>query len=141
MYASKNWVLKEAMNTKQLLTQGTFQGALCSKLDEILAKIFSELLAVIDRNCNLSLLKENIPKSTISKLWIGLFEYSQTYGIDYDHLISERSHPRQIHLSETDFPCKFPFSWLIRELLDAVINQAMLKKGTTKRISATVKMS
>lgn len=119
------------MNTKQLLTQGTFQGALCSKLDGIVARIFSELLAVIDRNCNLSLLKENFPKLPISKLWIGLFENNRTCGIDYDHLIPESSHPRQIHLIETDFPCKFPFSWLIRELLDAAINQATLTRGTT----------
>ena len=54
----KEWVLKEALNSKRLQSGGTFQNVLTRRLDEVIVPAFAYVIQFMDHYSNLSLLKK-----------------------------------------------------------------------------------
>ena len=114
VYQDDNWVLKEAMDMHNLQTGGTFMNALTRKLDEIVTPCLAEIIAFVDRGCNLSLL---LPlSSSLSKFWLKLFACKRTdEALKYSDMVGGR----RVSVNPDNSTCQFPFSWLVRELVDS----------------------
>jgi len=88
----KNWVLNQALSTRKLQNGGTFQNVLARKLDEVLVPIFSEIIALVDRNYNLDCLDPKNEKSPLSQFWLAMFRNSDIVQLRYAvDLASSRS--------------------------------------------------
>jgi len=120
----KNWVVNEALNTRKLQNGGTFQNVLARKLDEVLVPIFSEIIALVDRNYNLDRLVPKNENSPLSQFWLAMFRNSAIVQLRYEDMTTRGSHREQVpgaggRMAEEDFKCQLPFSWLVREAVDA----------------------
>ena len=106
----KDWVGFEARNPKKLQSGGTFRNVLSRRIDEVVTPIFSEVITKIDQNCNLNLLDEKNLGSTLSTLWLSIFN---SLKIDSVTLLQRNA------TVDIKFKCKFPFSWLIYSSIEA----------------------
>ncbi len=114
----KEWVLVEALNPKHLQCGGAFMNVLTRKIDEILSPLFAEIIALIDFNYNLNvLLPKHVPLYTF---WVSMFR--DVYHFEYKDIgASPREQVPGVggHLSENMFKCQLPFSWIIKERVEA----------------------
>jgi len=120
----KHWVLHEALNTRKLQNGGTFQNVLTRKLDEVLIPIFSEIIALVDRNYNLDHLNPKNKNSSLSQFWLTMFRNSAIVQLRYEDMATRCGHREQVpgaggRMAEEDFKCQLPFSWLVKEAVDA----------------------
>ena len=108
----KDWVLIEAMSGRKLQSGGTFRNVLARRIDEVITPYFAELIALIDQNCNLDLLDAKNQTAPLSLFWLDMF-----------HLTGERIDFFSVTKGKTDikkhFSCKLPFSWFLREEVEA----------------------
>lgn len=110
----KDWVVDEAMNARKLQNGGTFRNVLARRIDEAIIPFFSKIISSIDQNCNLNLLTD--PKkqtSPLSQFWLAMFEHIH---IDFTDCIARG---KTTLLVRTDFHCQLPFSWIVKEAVDA----------------------
>ena len=127
----QRWVLDEAMNLKKLHTGGTFGNVLARKVDEVIVPIFAYIISVIDQNYNLDLLEPGSELTLpISHLWLALFQHSKVLPFNYDTIAAskEKLPGAGSRRLDEDFKCQFPFSWVIKDTIDALWNN-------TKRIA------
>ena len=71
---------------------------------------FAEIIATIDRKCNLDLLDD--PKkeiSSLSQFWLAMFNLIR---IDFSSIAQGKT------TIEADFHCQLPFSWIVKEVVD-----------------------
>ena len=120
----KNWVVNEALNTRKLQNGGTFQNVLARKLDEVLVPIFSEIIALVDRNYNLDRLDPKNENSPLSQFWLAMYRNSAIIQLRYEDMATRGRHREQVpgaggRMAEEDFKCQLPFSWLVKEAVDA----------------------
>ena len=125
----RNWVLNQALNTRKLQNGGTFQNVLTRKLDEVLVPIFSEIIALVDRNYNLDRLDPQIENSPLSQFWLAMFKNSAIVQLHYEDMATRGRHREQVpgaggRMAEEDFKCQLPFSWLVKEAVDALWHSA-----------------
>ncbi len=112
----KDWVLNEAMSGKKLQNGGTFRNVLARRIDEVVTPYFAEIIALCDQNSNLSLLNPNSVDSPISTLWLAMFKLSSG-STSFSSLGEEKTTITVI----SDFCCKFPFSWCVKDVMEANI--------------------
>jgi len=120
----KDWVVNEALNTRKLQNGGTFQNVLARKLDEVLVPIFSEIIAVVDHNYNLDRLDPKNENSPLSQFWLAIFRSSAIVRFCYEDMATCGRHRDLVpgaggRMAEEDFKCQLPFSWLVKEAVDA----------------------
>ena len=121
------WLQHEALCQGHLQETGTFRKALWQKLSSIVSPIFSELIAYCDRNHNLNLLQE---KEWKLRLWIQMLNEEKITPLSYDSFISpvsRRLRERACVLSTGaghHFKGKFPFSWIIKDMVNVLLLQA-----------------
>ena len=120
----RHWVLNEALNTRKLQNGGTFENVLARKLDEVLVPIFSEIIALVDRNYNLDRLVPKNENSPLSQFWLAMFRNSAIVQLRYEDMATRGRHREQVpgaggRMAEEDFKCQLPFSWLVKEAVDA----------------------
>jgi len=120
----KDWVLNEALSTRKLQNGGSFQNVVARKLDEVLVPIFSEIIALVDRNYNLDRLDPKNENSPLSQFWLAIFRNSAIVQLRYEDMVTQGKHRKQVlgagkRMAEEDFKCKLPFSWLVKEEVDA----------------------
>ncbi len=109
----KDWVLNEAMSGRKLQNGGTFRNVLARRIDEVITPYFAEIIAHCDQNSNLDILDPKNMNSPISQLWLLMFKF--TGGrIDFKSLVEGKT------TIKTDFCCKFPFSWYVKDVVDAL---------------------
>ena len=121
IYQDDDWVLREAMNIYNLQTRGTFMNVLTRKLDDIIIPCLAEIIAFVDRSCNLSLLS-----TPFSQLWLKLFSSKRAEeALKYTPLAGNK----KIHMIEEKFVCEFPFFWMIKELVDSLWDGAQNTRG------------
>ena len=109
----KEWVLTQALSSKELQNRGTFQHVLSQKIDDVIEPKFAEILAFIDTNHNLDLLSGQ--HSALSSLWISFFSNFQICHFSYEELAAKS---RQHIPAEEEFKCQFPFSWVVRQSVE-----------------------
>ena len=96
--------------------------------------ILSEVIAAVDRDSNLELVSEE--STWLSRLWIAFFQDQTLVELHYESFLSLESgiirerapvttsgHERHI------FDVQFPFSWLIKERIDAMWKEATSISG------------
>ncbi len=127
----KDWVVKEAMNSKGLQHGGTFRNALSRKVDEVIIPIFSEIIASIDQNYNLDLIDPRIDNPPLSKFWLSMFRKSGVMQFDYTDMITPREQVPGVggRKSTEDYKCELPFSWLIYEAIRSQWDNARSSAG------------
>ena len=119
-----DWVLVEALDTKKLHSNGTLQNVLARKLDDEMSRPFTEIIAFIDRHYNLDLLDEAFndrSKAYFARLWLAIFRLETILPFKFSDLIIGQKVPgiggRMLF---SDFKCKFPFSWIVKQTFDDV---------------------
>ena len=132
----KEWVLDEAMSGKKLQSGGTFRNVLSRKLDEVITPIFAEVLVHVDRYSNLDLLKRKNAPLHVQQLWLNVFTCSELCSFSYTEMSVQGGGDRlagmgQRKSSDEEFPCQFPFFWLIKETVDSHWNAAITMTGKT----------
>ena len=109
----RDWVVMEAMNSKKLLTGGTFRNVLGRRFNEVITPYFTELIAHADQNNNLDLLDATNQKTPISVFWLEMFSLICSQ-IDFSSVLQGKRTE-----VKTLFSCKLPFSWFVREEVEA----------------------
>ena len=117
----KEWVIREAMDVKNLQHGGTFSNALSRKVDSVVTPIFSEIIASIDQNYNLNLIDPENQDSPLSQFWLNMFRNSSIMQINYTDMVTPREQIPGVggRKARDDFKCELPFSWLIFEVVNS----------------------
>ena len=126
---ASDWLRLEALSGTGIQENGTFRKALWQRVYSSVIPIFSEVIAYVDRDSNLDLVPEE--GSWLSSLWIALFQNPSMVELHYENFLSLESgimrervpvttSGRERHL----FDLQFPFSWLIKERIDAMWKEA-----------------
>ncbi len=110
------WVLTEALDPKKLQNGGTFRNCLARKLNDVIVPIFTALIARMDRYYNMNLIRKERDNSPVAQLWLAMFRDPQIMRFRYEDLVLPGVERRML---EDEFECQFPFSWLIREEVEA----------------------
>ena len=131
---ASDWLRSEALSGTGIQESGTFRKALWQRVYSSVIPILSEVIAVVDRDSNLDLVSEE--GTWLSRLWIAFFQDQTLVELHYDNFLSLESgiirerapvttsgHGRHI------FDVHFPFSWLIKERIDAMWKEATSISG------------
>lgn len=127
----RDWVLNEALNPKKLQNGGTFRNVLTRKLDDVIIPIFAEIIGIVDYNYNLNLIGGLSQNTSLSRLWLAIFRNPDIMKFHYEEMVTRQQVPGVGgRMAEQDFRCQFPFSWLIKQAVDAQWDQAKSIAGT-----------
>lgn len=130
----KDWVLHEAMSPKSLRYGGTFRNVLSRKIDEVIIPIFSQIVASIDQNYNLSLVNPSNESSPQSQFWLNMFSDPNIMQFNYTDLVIPKEQLPGLGGRKTrkDFKSQFPFSWLVFEAVESQWDNAKSSRFTGK---------
>ena len=124
VYHGDDWVMNEAMDMHHLQTGGTFMNVLTRKLDDIIVPCLAEIIAFVDRRSNLSLLQ--IEPSPLSQFWLKMFASKRSKeALRFTDMVTNQ----KVQMMDENFACDFPFSWLVKELLDSLWDSAQSTGG------------
>ncbi len=125
------WVLDEALNPKHLQFGGTFTNVLVRKIEETLIPILAEIIAAVDFNYNLNLLRiqpvQEELHSRIHSLWISMFRDVCQFDVGAHQ--GDQVPGVGGHFSEIVFRCKLPFSWIIKDKVENEWSYAQSSAG------------
>lgn len=125
---AKDWAFEEALKHSQI--SGTFRNALSRRLDKILLPILAKIIALIDKNYNLTIIHEHRDSkkisSPIAKLWLEIFSERTLCKIAYEDIFTTDNVAKTkkwvpgigASLSDHFYKCNFPFSWICREVIN-----------------------
>lgn len=114
IHKDDNWVLNEAMDMHHLQTGGTFMNVLSRKLDDIIIPCLAEIIAFVDRHCNLNLLE--LSPTLLSQFWLKIFGSKRAEeALRYADMVGRQ----KVEMNHDNYDCQFPFSWLVKELMDS----------------------
>ncbi|KAM6211439.1 E3 ubiquitin-protein ligase rnf213-alpha-like [Sarcoramphus papa] len=127
----REWVYRRAVSSEFILEETSFRHALWMHLEDIVANLFAQILAVVDANNNLDHLS---PLSPHSELWLQMFKEESFLRIKY---ISKKQDAKISVLSMTEDPntsvfCQFPFSWVLKAYLEELWEKVYNMKGHPK---------
>ena len=125
---AKNWAFKEALKHSQI--NGTFRNALSRRLDRILLPILAKIIALIDKNFNLSIIHKHYNSkkklAPIAKFWLEIFSEHTLCKLSYEDIFTDNNVTQTkicvpgigASLSDHFYKCQFPFSWICREVIN-----------------------
>ena len=126
---ANDWLRSEALSGTGIQENGTFRKALWQRVYSSVIPILSEVIAFVDRDSNLELVVDG--GNWLSSLWLDFFQCDKMVKLDYDGFLSLESGiirkrvPVVTSGSETQsFELQFPFSWIIKERIDAMWREA-----------------
>lgn len=126
---ASDWLRLEALSGTGIQENGTFRKALWQRVYSSVIPIFSEVIAYVDRDSNLDLVMEE--GTWLSCLWIALFQNPSMVELHYENFLSLESGIIRERVPVTTsgrerhtFDLQFPFSWLIKERIDAMWKDA-----------------
>ncbi|XP_074426105.1 E3 ubiquitin-protein ligase rnf213-alpha-like isoform X2 [Larus michahellis] len=127
----REWVFRRAVSSEFILEDSSFRHALWMHLEDIVANLFAQILAVVDANNNLDHL---FPLSPLSELWLQMFKEESFLRIKYT---SKEQDAKISVLSMTEDPntsvfCQFPFSWVLKAYLEQLWEGVYNMKGHPK---------
>ena len=137
----RNWAFFESIESKKLRQSGTFRNCLSRRFDEIIVPIFAEILSIIDKNYNLNLIHDEPDQSSlIAQLWLGVFANNQICRFSYSDIITKSQQQKQHNdrvrvpgigklLASPEYKCQFPFSWVIKDVINSQWNDAAALAG------------
>ncbi|EMP27441.1 hypothetical protein UY3_15462 [Chelonia mydas] len=115
----REWIFRRALSSEFILEGTSFRHVVWIHLEDIVANMFAQILAVIDANNNLDHISQETP---FSDLWLQMFKDESFLKIKYtskapDAKISVLSMSEDPSLSML---CCFPFSWVLKARLDKI---------------------
>ena len=126
---ANDWLRSEALSGTGIQENGTFRKALWQRVYSSVIPILSEVIAFVDRDSNLDLVMDG--GNWLSSLWLGFFQCDEMVELHYDGFLSLESGiirervPVVTSSRETQsFELQFPFSWIIKERIDAMWREA-----------------
>ena len=126
---ANDWLRSEALSGTGIQENGTFRKALLQRIYSSVIPILSEVIAFVDRDSNLDLVMDG--GNWLSSLWLGFFQCDKLVELHYDGFLSLESGiirervPVVTSSRETQsFELQFPFSWIIKERIDAMWREA-----------------
>ncbi|KAM6093566.1 E3 ubiquitin-protein ligase rnf213-alpha-like [Chlamydotis macqueenii] len=127
----REWVFRRAVSSEFILEDTSFRHALWMHLEDIVANLFAQILAVVDANNNLDHLS---PLSPLSEMWLQMFREESFLRIKYN---SKKQDAKIPVLSMTEDPntsvfCQFPFSWVLKAYLEELWERVYNMKGRPK---------
>ncbi|KAG6923549.1 ring finger protein 213a, partial [Chelydra serpentina] len=127
----KEWIFRRALSSEFILEGTSFRHVVWIHLEDIVANIFAQILAVIDANNNLDHISQETP---ISDLWLQMFKDESFLKIKYT---SKAPDAKISVLSMSEDPsrstlCCFPFSWVLKARLDEIWETVHRVKGYPK---------
>ena len=123
---SDDWIIQEAMNINHLQTGGTFKNVLARKLDEVIVPCFAKIIAFLDQNCNLNLLQGVPPVAPLSEFWLSVCASKQAQEeLRFADIVGTH----KLVMKGDNFACKFPFYWLVKDLMDSQWDSARSTGG------------
>ena len=127
----KNWIVEESMSSKNLLLGGTLTNALCRKADRVVVQILAEIIAVVDRNCNLNLIDPGDENTPISQFWLKMFLNFQIMQFKFTDFVKKDDPLPGTGARKfgSDYQCKFPFSWFIYDIFHGLWNNVKSAVG------------
>eukprot|EP00118_Oscarella_pearsei_P024117 m.299141 g.299141 ORF g.299141 m.299141 type:complete len:999 (+) comp40786_c0_seq43:168-3164(+) len=138
---AREWVKNEALSHNSIQAGGTFRQSLWLKIVNVVTPILAELIAFIDVDSNLALLKEAAldASSWLSDFWLKIFSSRLLSQLHYDDFLSPtEQQPRERVLVEGSgyqghvFPAQFPFSRLVKKEVDAMTEEGKSLAGQEK---------
>jgi len=126
----KEWIETEAFSATTKET-GTFKKALWRRLHSMVAPILAEVIAYVDRDGNLELAASENP--WIVNLWLKVLRDNSVAYLEYDDFFVPKGDTyvlrRKIPVLKSgyrshSFQCKLPFSWLLKERIDGLYQDA-----------------
>ncbi|XP_067411298.1 E3 ubiquitin-protein ligase rnf213-alpha-like isoform X2 [Emydura macquarii macquarii] len=115
----REWIFRRALSSEFILEGTSFRHVLWIHLEDIMANMFAQILAVIDANNNLDHISQETP---VSDLWLRMFKDESFLKIKY----TRKAPDAKISvLSMNEDPCMsalccFPFSWVLKACLDKI---------------------
>ena len=137
---AKQWAFEEALKHSQL--SGTFRNALSRRLDKILLPILAKIIALIDKNFNLSIIHAHRDSKKISlpiaKLWLEIFSEKTLCKVSYEDVFTNNNVTQTkkwvpgigASLSDHFYTCQFPFSWICRDVINVQKRDSAILAGT-----------
>ena len=126
---ASDWLRSEALSGTGIQENGTFRKALWQRVYSSVIPILSEVIAFVDRDSNLELVKDE--GNWLSRLWIQLFQSHSMVEFHYEAFLSlengiirERVPVITAGRERQVFELQFPFSWLIKETFDGMWRDA-----------------
>ncbi|KAM6032909.1 E3 ubiquitin-protein ligase rnf213-alpha-like isoform 2-T2 [Chlamydotis macqueenii] len=115
----RGWIFRRALSTEFILEDTSFRQALWMHLEDIVANVFAQILAVVDANNNLDHISQGSP---LTELWLQMFQEETFLKIKYTRKATDA---KISVLSMTEDPnislfCQFPFSWVLKDYLDDI---------------------
>ncbi|XP_042653147.1 E3 ubiquitin-protein ligase rnf213-alpha-like [Tyto alba] len=127
----RGWIFRRALSTEFILEDTSFRQALWVHLEDIVASIFAQILAVVDANNNLDHISQGSP---LAELWIQMFQEETFLKIKYTRKAADAKIP-VLSMTEdpnTSLSCQFPFSWVLKAYLDDIWEKVYHMKGQPK---------
>ena len=130
--AATRWVRNEALSHSSLQAGGTFRRALWLRVLNTVTPILAEIIAFLDRNCNLKLISDAAAgkSSWLSDLWLDIFNSSLVRRHRFDFMspvqceVSQKVRVYSSGFRDHLFQAKFPFSFLVKLELDGLLLEA-----------------
>ena len=112
------WAVNSALDGQKLQYSFTFVNLLSRLLSDVLKKLLSYLIPLIDQNSNLDLIDSADEQSVISQLWLSAFLNETFFQLRYTDFATSSSNTME--MSKQRYNCRFPFSWEMIDQVDAV---------------------
>ena len=133
---ANDWLRSEALSGTGIQENGTFRKALWQRVYSSVISILSEVIAFVDRDSNLDLVVDR--ENWLSSLWLGFFESENMVELHYESFLSVESGIKRERVSvvtsgrqKQSLELQFPFSWIIKERIDAMWREASSIAGET----------
>eukprot|EP00058_Branchiostoma_floridae_P007057 XP_002592545.1 hypothetical protein BRAFLDRAFT_108419 [Branchiostoma floridae] len=136
VHMGSNWLSQEAAASKAIRQAGTLRRSAWVYLKSVVSPMLAEVIAFFDRNFNLDLLKTK--EEWLRQLWLHLAANDKAINLHYEDCLSPKKRTVRetvpVQTSGYDgqlFQCHLPFSWLIRELVDKLWQDATVMTART----------
>ncbi|KAI1884420.1 hypothetical protein AGOR_G00226220 [Albula goreensis] len=134
-YSPKNWVFNEASNIDALQEGGTFRHTLWKRVQSVVTPLLAQVVAMVDRDCNLDLLLDRNSGEPVKRFWLDIFSNERLLEVPYarvDHNSESKTILVQSHITpDLGRGCAMPFSWRIRDFLEELWVHALQHEGQT----------
>eukprot|EP00058_Branchiostoma_floridae_P009698 XP_002595186.1 hypothetical protein BRAFLDRAFT_101668 [Branchiostoma floridae] len=138
VHMGSNWLSQEAAASKAIRQAGTFRQAAWVYLLSVVSPMLAEVIAFFDRNSNLDLLIKT-KEEWLHQLWLGIAANDKAVNLHYEDCLSPKKRTVRetvpVQTSGYDgqlLQCQLPFSWLIKELVDKLWQDAKAMPGTSE---------
>ena len=133
---SSDWLRAEARSGTGTRERGTFRKALWQRVYSAVIPILSEVIAFIDRDSNLDLVRND--DKWLSRMWLSLFQRPELTRLHYDDFLSpvsdvirERVPALPSGRDRHVFESQLPFAVIVKEQIDDMWKGANSVAGKT----------